>query len=175
MSAIEDKSMYVFQYRTIVTLILSLCFVLTVSNVASADDNSDTSELIKKTDNSSGSLGNVASRSVDNKMQLPRMNADVDSASFEFLGGGMNVVSSEEMMIDLKKLFKKLGVHGGMIAIKNLCPECEDMMEWLDERSDWMNQLARESCIKYEKQAQLTSEKKEKVENSGGSLDKKQT
>jgi hypothetical protein len=33
-----------------------------------------------------------------------------------------------------------------MMAIKTLCPQCQDLMEWLDAKADWINQMAKTDC-----------------------------
>lgn len=67
-------------------------------------------------------------------------------AQFEILGGGVSAVSGEELMNHLKGLVQNAVTYGGMMAIKTLCPQCQDLMEWLDAKADWVNQMAKTDC-----------------------------
>jgi len=65
---------------------------------------------------------------------------------FEIMGGGISAVSSEELMNHLKGLVENAVTYGGMMAIKTLCPQCQDLMEWLDAKADWVNNMAKIDC-----------------------------
>jgi len=67
-------------------------------------------------------------------------------AQFEMLGGGISAVSGAELMNHLKGLVENAVTYGGMMAIKTLCPQCQDLMEWLDAKADWINQMAKTDC-----------------------------
>lgn len=67
-------------------------------------------------------------------------------AQFEILGGGISLVSGAELMNHLNGLVQNAVTYGGMMAIKTLCPQCQDLMEWLDAKADWINQLAKTDC-----------------------------
>lgn len=67
-------------------------------------------------------------------------------AQFEIFGGGVSMVSGAELMEHLKGLVQNAITYGGMMAIKTLCPQCQDLMEWLDSKADWINQMARTDC-----------------------------
>jgi hypothetical protein len=67
-------------------------------------------------------------------------------AQFEIFGGGVSMVSSSELMAHLKGLVQNAVTYGGMMAIKTLCPQCQDLMEWLDAKADWINQMAKTDC-----------------------------
>ena len=67
-------------------------------------------------------------------------------AQFEIFGGGISAVSSQELMNHLKALVQNAVTYGGMMAIKTLCPQCQDLMEWLDAKADWVNQIAKTDC-----------------------------
>lgn len=67
-------------------------------------------------------------------------------AQFEIFGGGVSMVSSAELMQHLKGLVQNAVTYGGMMAIKTLCPQCQDLMEWLDAKADWINQMAKTDC-----------------------------
>ena len=67
-------------------------------------------------------------------------------AQFEIFGGGVSMVSGAELMNHLKGLVQNAVTYGGMMAIKTLCPQCQDLMEWLDAKADWINQIAKTDC-----------------------------
>lgn len=67
-------------------------------------------------------------------------------AQFEMFGGGVSMVSGTELMNHLKGLVQNAVTYGGMMAIKTLCPHCQDLMEWLDAKADWINQMAKTDC-----------------------------
>ena len=67
-------------------------------------------------------------------------------AQFEIFGGGISMVSGAELMNHLKGLVQNAVTYGGMMAIKTLCPQCQDLMEWLDAKADWINQMAKTDC-----------------------------
>lgn len=67
-------------------------------------------------------------------------------AQFEIFGGGISAVSSAELMNHLKGLVQNAVTYGGMMAIKTLCPQCQDLMEWLDAKADWVNGIAKTDC-----------------------------
>ena len=67
-------------------------------------------------------------------------------AQFELFGGGISAVSSQELMNHLKGLVENAVTYGGMMAIKTLCPQCQDLMEWLDAKADWINGIAKTDC-----------------------------
>ena len=65
---------------------------------------------------------------------------------FEIHGGGVSAVSSTELMNHLKGLVENAVTYGGMMAIKTLCPQCQELMEWLDAKADWVNNMAKIDC-----------------------------
>ena len=56
------------------------------------------------------------------------------------------MVSGAELMAHLKGLVQNAVTYGGMMAIKTLCPQCQDLMEWLDAKADWINSMAKTDC-----------------------------
>lgn len=67
-------------------------------------------------------------------------------AQFELIGGGVSIVKSEELIRHLKGLIDNTATYGGVMLIKTLCPQCEDLMAWLDSKADWINSLAKTDC-----------------------------
>ena len=56
------------------------------------------------------------------------------------------MVSGAELMAHLNGLVQNAVTYGGMMAIKTLCPQCQDLMEWLDAKADWINSMAKTDC-----------------------------
>ncbi|RYE27585.1 MAG: hypothetical protein EOP45_00700 [Sphingobacteriaceae bacterium] len=54
------------------------------------------------------------------------------AAQFDLRGGAFSFVKSEEMMRHLRRLAENMGAYVGMMAIKTICPQCEDLMTWLE-------------------------------------------
>jgi hypothetical protein len=67
-------------------------------------------------------------------------------AQFEILGGGLSIVNSAELMRHLKGLVANASTYGGIMLIQTMCPQCEDIMTWLDGKADWINNLAKTDC-----------------------------
>lgn len=67
-------------------------------------------------------------------------------AQIEALGGGVSLVSSKELMHYLKKLPAGAATYGSFMAVKTLCPQCENLMEYLDAKADWLNQFSLDGC-----------------------------
>ena len=67
-------------------------------------------------------------------------------AQFEILGGGVSLVSSGELFSHMEGLVKNAAIYGVMMLVKTLCPQCEDVMSWVDAKADWINQMAKTDC-----------------------------
>lgn len=67
-------------------------------------------------------------------------------AQFEILGGGMSVVSSEELVRHVKSMAQNTAIYGAMMLTKTLCSHCEDLMTWIDSKADWINGMAKTDC-----------------------------
>ena len=67
-------------------------------------------------------------------------------AQFELFGGAVSMVSGKELMEHLKTLPQSAATYGAMMAIKSLCPQCQDLLEYLDSKADWLNQMSFDKC-----------------------------
>jgi hypothetical protein len=67
-------------------------------------------------------------------------------AQFEILGGSLSLIKGEELMRHLKGMVQNAGTYAGLMAIQTLCPQCEDIMTWLDGKADWLNNLLKTDC-----------------------------
>ena len=67
-------------------------------------------------------------------------------AQFELLGGSLSVVNGAKLMEHLKALPQSAATYAAMMAIKSFCPQCQDLLEWLDAKADWLNKLSFDKC-----------------------------
>jgi hypothetical protein len=67
-------------------------------------------------------------------------------AQIELLGGSLSMVTGAQLMNYLKRLPNDAATYGAMMAIKTLCPQCGNLIEFLDSKADWLNQLAINKC-----------------------------
>lgn len=72
-------------------------------------------------------------------------------AQFELFKGGMSVISGKELVEHLKALPKQAAAYGAIMGIKTLSSFTEDIMEYLDSKADWINQMAKTDCQDMEK------------------------
>ena len=68
------------------------------------------------------------------------------AAQIEALGGAISLVSGAELMRYLKSLPASAATYAGMMAIKTLCPQCQDLLEYLDAKADWLNKFNLDGC-----------------------------
>lgn len=163
-----NKSHLIKRVTTKIAKILSIFFILSMPTISFAGLNT----LIKNVF-PSGTMSNVTKSAITKEQgaghltggsvviktpaepglqlvhaQAPRceMGGLPCGAQFEILGGGVSLVSSTELMNHLKGLVQNAVTYGGMMAIKTLCPQCQDLMEWLDSKADWINQMVKTDC-----------------------------
>lgn len=67
-------------------------------------------------------------------------------AQIEALGGAISLVSGAELMRYLKSLPANAATYGAMMSIKTLCPQCQDLLEYLDAKADWLNKFNLDGC-----------------------------
>lgn len=60
--------------------------------------------------------------------------------------GGLSFVKSAEMMNFLKQLVQQAGAYAGIMMIKSVCPQCEDIMTFLNDVAQMANQLGISQC-----------------------------
>lgn len=67
-------------------------------------------------------------------------------AQIELLGGSLSLISGEELMQYLKSIPANAASYGAMMAIKTLCSQCHQVLEYLDGKADFLNQFNLDSC-----------------------------
>ncbi|PCJ28603.1 MAG: hypothetical protein COA94_03485, partial [Rickettsiales bacterium] len=67
-------------------------------------------------------------------------------AQFEFFGGAASLMKLPAMLQHFQGLAKHLGIYAGITYIKTQCSFCEDVLEWMDNKADFLNQLANTNC-----------------------------
>ena len=67
-------------------------------------------------------------------------------AQIELLGGAISMVSGEELMRYLKSLPSSAATYAAMMAIKTMCPQCHQLLEYLDAKADWLNKMSIDKC-----------------------------
>jgi hypothetical protein len=60
--------------------------------------------------------------------------------------GGLSFVKSAEMMAFLKQIMQQAGTYAGVMLIKSICPQCEDIMTFLNDVAQTANQLGINQC-----------------------------
>lgn len=68
------------------------------------------------------------------------------AAQFDLRGGALSFIKSREMMNFLKTMVQNAGVYGGVMAVKTICPQCEDIMTWLEAVQRNINNHMQLSC-----------------------------
>lgn len=54
------------------------------------------------------------------------------NAHFDLRMGAFSYISSKEMMEGMKKLAQNSGAYGAVMLVKTMCPQCENLMTWLE-------------------------------------------
>ena len=67
-------------------------------------------------------------------------------AQFEIMGGALSLIKGQELINYLKDLPANAATYGGMMAIKTLCPQCQDLLEYLDAKADELNSISFDHC-----------------------------
>jgi conjugative transfer pilus assembly protein TraH len=67
-------------------------------------------------------------------------------AQIELMGGSLSMISGAELANYLKKLPQSSATYGAIMSIKTACPQCENLLEFLDAKADWLNSLAMNKC-----------------------------
>lgn len=68
------------------------------------------------------------------------------AAQVNLMGGALSMVSGDDLVRYLKSLPQTAQTYGAMMAIKSLCPQCQDLLEWLDAKADALNKLSMDKC-----------------------------
>ncbi|NRB10876.1 MAG: conjugal transfer protein TraH [Rickettsiaceae bacterium] len=71
---------------------------------------------------------------------------DICNQSKDLYFGGLSFVKNAELGKFLKSLANAAQSYGTILAVKTVCPQCEDIMTWLQERVQDINSLNIEGC-----------------------------
>lgn len=67
-------------------------------------------------------------------------------AQIELMGGALSMVSGKQLMEYLKSLPASAATYAAMMAVKTMCPQCNQLLEYLDGKADWLNQMSFDKC-----------------------------
>lgn len=67
-------------------------------------------------------------------------------AQIDFRAGGISFIKADEMMEHLNNIVSSAGTYAGIMAIKSICPQCEDAMAFLNDMAQHINSLSIDSC-----------------------------
>ena len=79
-------------------------------------------------------------------VQTPRFNFDACTGSADFRFGGISYVSTAEFTRFFKSLASATGAYAVKMLIKTACPQCEDIMSYLETISRDINGLMMDQC-----------------------------
>jgi hypothetical protein len=75
-----------------------------------------------------------------------RTGDDPCKASMDFAMGGISFAKGPGLSKTLVVLKNNIQAYGTILAVKTLCPQCEDIMTWLQEAAQTVNSMALKSC-----------------------------
>ena len=67
-------------------------------------------------------------------------------AQFELIGGGLSMLSSSALLKYLNKLPTAAPAYAGMLMIKEVSPQIQDLIAWMDNKADWLNEMSNLEC-----------------------------
>lgn len=67
-------------------------------------------------------------------------------AQYDLRGGAISFVEAEAMMEFLREMVANFGAYGAMMAIKTICPHCEDLITWLEAIQRDMSNFLKMDC-----------------------------
>ena len=67
-------------------------------------------------------------------------------AQIEAFGGALSLISGQELMKHLKTLPANAPTYAGMMLIKTKCVQCQDLLEYMDAKADWLNKFNFDTC-----------------------------
>lgn len=71
---------------------------------------------------------------------------DICGQSMNIYTGGLSVISAQEFANFLKSLTQHAKAYASILAVKTVCPQCENIMTWLQEQAAFFNGLTIEGC-----------------------------
>lgn len=67
-------------------------------------------------------------------------------AQYDLRAGAISFIENEAMMKFLKDMAANFGAYGAMMAIKTICPQCEDLITWLEAIQRDMSNFLKLDC-----------------------------
>ncbi|MCP3850433.1 MAG: hypothetical protein GY694_09385, partial [Gammaproteobacteria bacterium] len=64
----------------------------------------------------------------------------------DIFAGGLSVITADEFTTFLKSLTQHAKAYASILAIKTVCPHCEDIMTWLQEQAAFFNKFTIDGC-----------------------------
>lgn len=68
------------------------------------------------------------------------------NAHFDLRMGAFSYISAKEMMSSMKNMAQNAGAYVAVMAIKTICPQCEDLMTWLEGVQRDINDKLNTNC-----------------------------
>ncbi len=79
-------------------------------------------------------------------LQTPRFAFDACSGSFDARFGGLSYITAHEFSSFLKSVATSTGTYALKMAIKSACPQCEDIMSYLESVARDINGMTLNQC-----------------------------
>lgn len=79
-------------------------------------------------------------------LQTPRFAFDACSGSFDARFGGLSYITAHEFSSFLKSVATSTGAYALKMAIKSACPQCEDIMSYLESVARDINGMTLNQC-----------------------------
>ena len=103
-------------------------------------------------------MGGSVSISAPALQDLHLLNAEAPSCRFgsscdmslDFNAGGLSFAKGPALSAFLKQLANHAQTYGAILAVKTLCPQCEQIMTWLQEAAQMVNSMAIPACYSRE-------------------------
>ena len=79
-------------------------------------------------------------------MQTPKFSFDACTGSADFRFGGLSYISSDEFTRFFKNMVTASGSYAVKMLIKSACPQCEDIMSYLETVARSINEFSMDQC-----------------------------
>lgn len=68
------------------------------------------------------------------------------NAHFDLRMGAFSYISSKEMMESMKQMAQNASVYGGIMLVKTMCPQCENLMTWMEGVGRSVSDILNVNC-----------------------------
>lgn len=68
------------------------------------------------------------------------------NAHFDLRMGAFSYISSKEMMESMKQMAQNASVYGGIMLVKTMCPQCENLMTWIESVGRNVSDILNVNC-----------------------------